>query len=307
MSVFCLAPREDWICDRIAKEWCQDNTQNVSTSPEGADVIWLLAGWCWNQIPVSLLEQKKVVATIHHIVPDKFSQEKIRDFINRDRYVDVYHVPNVKTHEAIRNLTSKRIEVLPYWFDDKKWQPIDKEVACKTLGFIENPFRLGSFQRDTEGGDDKTPKLEKGPDILCDFIEMHKEKFGSSLEIILAGWRREYVKNRLNVAGIRFRLGEKVDLNVLKLLYACLDLYVVSSRYEGGPQAILEAAAMKVPIISTNVGIADTILSKKCIVDLPNCFYLPTQDDVDYAFEKVQNNRLSHLGDVYLQFFKDLI
>lgn len=307
MSVFCLAPREDWICDRIAKEWCQDNTQNVSTSPEGADVIWLLAGWCWNQIPVSLLEQKKVVATIHHIVPDKFSQEKIRDFINRDRFVDVYHVPNVKTYDAIKKLTSKRIEVLPYWFDDKKWYPIDKTEACNLLNLPERLFRLGSFQRDTEGIDGKSPKLEKGPDILCDFLEMHKERFGRELEVILAGWRREYVKNRLQRAGINFRLSEKVEIDMLRMLYACLDLYVVSSRYEGGPQAILEAAAMKVPIISTNVGIADTILAKDCIVELPNSFYLPTQDDIDYAFEKVQNNRLTHLRNVYLQFFKELL
>ena len=39
-------------------------------------------------------------------------------------------------------------------------------------------------------------------------------------------------------------------------LYNLLDLYVVSSRFEGGPQSILECGITKTPIISTNVGIA---------------------------------------------------
>ena len=30
---------------------------------------------------------------------------------------------------------------------------------------------IGSFQRDTEGYDLKTPKLSKGPDIFCDIVE----------------------------------------------------------------------------------------------------------------------------------------
>ena len=36
-------------------------------------------------------------------------------------------------------------------------------------------------------------------------------------------------------------------------------MYIVSSRLEGGPQAILESALTKTPIISTDVGIASSI------------------------------------------------
>ena len=43
--------------------------------------------------------------------------------------------------------------------------------------------------------------------------------------------------------------------NELNELYNCLDLYIVSSRYEGGPQAIFECALTKTPIISTNVAL----------------------------------------------------
>ena len=44
-------------------------------------------------------------------------------------------------------------------------------------------------------------------------------------------------------------------------LYNILNLYIVASRYEGGPQSILECSLTRTPIISTDVGIASEILS----------------------------------------------
>ena len=56
-----------------------------------------------------------------------------------------------------------------------------------------------------------------------------------------------------------------VDLKVLNELYNILDLYIVTSRVEGGPQAILECAVSKTPIVSTDVGVASEILDSKSI------------------------------------------
>ena len=54
----------------------------------------------------------------------------------------------------------------------------------------------------------------------------------------------------------------------LNELYNCLDLYIVSSRYEGGPQAILECAASKTPILSTKVGVAPEVLHPESIYEI---------------------------------------
>ena len=51
------------------------------------------------------------------------------------------------------------------------------------------------------------------------------------------------------------------DSKTINDLYNILDLYIVSSRIEGGPQAIMEAAYTKTPIVSTDVGVASEILS----------------------------------------------
>ena len=52
------------------------------------------------------------------------------------------------------------------------------------------------------------------------------------------------------------------DLNEL---YNILNLYIVSSRVEGGPQAILECAYKNSNNIK-NVGVAKTILSSESII-----------------------------------------
>jgi len=53
----------------------------------------------------------------------------------------------------------------------------------------------------------------------------------------------------------------------LNELYNCLDLYLVTSRHEGGPQAVLECSSNKTPILSTDVGFASQVLAPNCIVD----------------------------------------
>ena len=309
MKVFVLAPREDWICDRLVKEW-NENFPAVSTKDiKEADIIWLLAGWCWNHVPLQLLKEKKVIVTEHHIVPEKFTNQKYQNFLFRDQFVDCYHVPNEKTAAVLRKLTNKKIKIISYWYNNNLWNPIEKSKARDSLGLKKDSFYIGSFQRDTEGSDLKTPKLEKGPDLLCDYIIRNREKIEKhgELEVLLGGWRRQYVENRLKAENIKYRLFEKTSLETLKLLYASCDLYIVSSRYEGGPQAIIESAAMNTPIISTDVGIAKDVLSSNCIIDIEKEYYIPTLEDVSFAKEKVENLKISTHGKKFINLFKETI
>jgi glycosyltransferase involved in cell wall biosynthesis len=306
VKIFVLAPKEDWICDRLVSEFTNEFKSFCVDNPYEADIIWLLAGWCWNHIPVQLLKNKKVIVTEHHIVPDKFTQQKYKNFLIRDQFVDCYHVPNNKTAFFVNRLTNKKVKVINYWLNDKLWIPGSKKEAQKYFGLDSNSFYVGSFQRDTEGNDLQTPKLEKGPDIFCDYLEKHQSKF-SNLHVILGGWRRQYVQKRLEAAKIKYTLFEKTSLNNIKKLYEAIDLYIVSSRQEGGPQAIIEAASMKVPIISTDVGIADLILTKNCIVDLTKDFYIPTQEDINKNYENVSKIKLSDQGKKFINLFKEIL
>ena len=78
---------------------------------------------------------------------------------------------------------------------------------------------------------------------------------GKNVEVVLGGLRRQYITTQLDKIGIKYHYFEMVDLEVINELYNCLDLYLVSSRYEGGPRSIFEASILKAPIISTDVGV----------------------------------------------------
>ena len=75
MKIFCHIPREDWFCDRFGREYLENSNNTVSHTNLDCDLIWIMAGWCWKQIPVEFLKSKKVVCTIHHEVPEKFKDE----------------------------------------------------------------------------------------------------------------------------------------------------------------------------------------------------------------------------------------
>jgi len=285
LKVFVVPPGENWVCDRLSNEWIAAHKDSVTLNPEEADIIWLLASWCWKRIPYRLLEEKKVVTTVHHIVPQKFDDSKKNDFLRRNAITDIYHVPSEKTRQQIVSLTNKPVKSIPWWVNQNIWFHIDKTLVREKYGIGNEEFVVGSFQRDTEGSDLKSPKLEKGPDRFCDFVEkLSSER--ENVTVLLAGWRRQYVINRLNSSGIKFRYAELPSFDTLNELYNCLDLYAVLSRFEGGPQSIVECAANKTPIISTDVGIASEILHCSSIIDEHS---LSATHNTEYAYSKVQD------------------
>ena len=92
-----------------------------------------------------------------------------------------------------------------------------------------------------------------------------------------------------------------VDSKTLNKLYNLLDLYLVTSRIEGGPQAILECAITKTPILSTDVGVAGEILHQDSIYDPENFYKAST--NVDYAY----NNALRYKLPEGMNLFKDMM
>ena len=306
MKIFPLPPKENWICDRFVEEWKESFPLNYTDDPVSADLVWLIADWCWNHLPIDILTNKKVCATVHHIVPEKFGKKELNEFIYRDQFINAYHVPNKITKHFVSQLTKKRIKIIPYWLNKKVWKPLSKKEARKKLKISEKDYVIGSFQRDTEGHDLKSPKLEKGPDLFCNYIIKNRlkiEKKGK-INVLLGAWRRQYVIKRLEEEGINYTFIEKASIETLKQMYAACDLYIVASRYEGGPQALLEAPAMKIPTISTNTGIAESVLSKNCIIDVKEEYYVPSKEDVEESFLKVSMLSIEDIGKEYLKLFK---
>ena len=62
-------------------------------------------------------------------------------------------------------------------------------------------------------------------------------------------------------------------------------IYILA-RHEGGPQAIVECAATKTPIISTKVGIAASILDEDSLYEEEE--YKSAKPNVSVAYENVE-------------------
>jgi glycosyltransferase involved in cell wall biosynthesis len=135
-----------------------------------------------------------------------------------------------------------------------------KKYMRKTLGIPDDAIVIGSFQKDGCGwGDGDEPKLIKGPDVFVDVVTKLRENY--KIHCLLTGPARGYVKKRLKNTGVPFTHQFVMKFDELQKWYACCDLYLVTSREEGGPAAILESMASGVPVVSTKVGMAVDLIT----------------------------------------------
>lgn len=140
----------------------------------------------------------------------------------------------------------------------------DKERARGELGIPKSAFVIGSFQKDGVGwGEGNEPKFVKGPDVFLSVMRELRSRI-PELFVLLSAPGRGYVKQGLTKIGIPFKHVYLKEYPNIHQLYQALDLYLVTSRQEGGPKAILESMASGVPIVSTRVGqAADIILHEQ--------------------------------------------
>ncbi len=284
MKVYLSEINESWIVDRIREDWYKENPDISTRNIKNSEMIWIISPWVWRKLPKRKLKTNKVICTIHHIDFEKFPGKEEKEFIKRDKYVDLYHVISKKTKEQLEKLTTKKIIHIPWWVNQNIFFEIkNRSTLREKYGFNQEEYLIGSFQRDTEGDDLKSPKLIKGPDI---FLEIVKDKYekNKNLKVVITGKRRNYLIENFELNKIPYKYFEMVDLETLNELYNLLDIYLVTSRVEGGPQAIIECAISKTPILSTDVGIASEILSKESIFNLNN--YL---QDIENAKPNIEN------------------
>ena len=292
MKVYILYAKENWITDVLAKEWIENNKEIYTNNLEEASIIWILSNYIANTIPIHVYKQKKVITTIHHIVESKMDYSKKSHFSFLDSITNVFVTNQNICKQTLKKYISKPIRVVPLWHNENIWSFLNNKEKMRKKYNLDNSFWVGSFQRDTEGAGIKNgiflPKLEKGPDIFVKSVLALRKKH-PHIKVLLTGKRRQYVIQQLNKNNIQYKYFEMCDFNTLNELYNCLDLYIVSSRVEGGPRAINECALTKTPIYSTKVGIYELLLNKESIFDVDNPeTIINCVSNTTYNYEKSQ-------------------
>ncbi len=278
------------------------------------------------KMPMYDLNGKRIICQITN---DPYQNMLSPDFRKMVKVVTCWISPS---NQALNRLAEFGIlsTVVPAGYDSANFYPLPKndntiKDTLNKWNIPTNKYLIGSFQRDTEGRDLFSPKLSKGPDILAEILNQ-VYKTNKNIHVVLAGPRRFWIRKKLNEYGISFTfIGKAIDeddisLNTLphskmNILYNLINLCIVSSRSEGGPKSLLEASATKCKIISSNVGLAEDVLDKRCIYNHPleavgliledtNSGYL--NDTVDQNFKKIQKHSSSNRRAKYKEIYDSI-
>lgn len=186
-------------------------------------------------------------------------------FCKHHSLISRVQVTHKKMHEILlqTGIQKEKLKLIRIGINSSLFFPPTSEQrnnVRRKYGIPNSAVVLGSFQKDGIGwGNGALPKLIKGPDTLVQALSKLKKSV-PELFVLLAGAARGYVMQELDAAGIPYRHLFLRDVREIAGLYHALDAYIVSSRQEGGPKAILESMASAVPIISTRVGQATELI-----------------------------------------------
>jgi glycosyltransferase involved in cell wall biosynthesis len=129
-----------------------------------------------------------------------------------------------------------------------------RQKERERYGLPTSAVIVGSFQKDGNGwGEGLEPKHIKGPDVFLKTIEILKSRV-PELFVLLSGPARGYIKAGLERLGVPYRHYFLANYLEVAQLYQALDVYLVASRQEGGPKAVLESMASGIPLVTTRVG-----------------------------------------------------
>lgn len=196
---------------------------------------------------------------------DKGSKNMLRTISLHHKEIDRIQVSCRFMEEVVLDTGIDRSKVFripiginPGYF--RKTTPQLKAAARKELGIPEQAVVIGSFQKDGNGWQEGLePKLVKGPDILLKTIEILKDSI-PELFILLSGPARGYVRQGLESLQLPYVCKFLDDYTLIGTYYNALDAYIITSRDEGGPKAVLESMASGIPLISTKVGQATDLI-----------------------------------------------
>ena len=134
-----------------------------------------------------------------------------------------WHECIVKNEEMKNNIGDKKVIVLPNGVDIQKFKPLDKSVSQKYLNWNQSKVHLFFCSQ--------PKRYEKNYKLVESALKLIKEEI--DFEIHFA---------------------EGINNNEINYYYNASDVVLLSSLWEGSPNAIKEAMACNRPIVSTQVG-----------------------------------------------------
>lgn len=276
-GLYYVVEEEDWVIRHVGeailgqlRKFQSRIPCAIATTNRGLhnQVIHFGSIWCFVSKVQRTHRSNRLVVTFFHgheeMGPEM--QKALRIFQQNIPRLDAVVTSNCMMMSRLKawGVPEKKLHLIPLGADLQLFRPPSSEQRMQNRQRLEIPddaICIGSFQKDGVGWEDGLePKLIKGPDI---FIEVVRHLSGNyPIFVLLTGPARGYVKRGLEEAGISYCHDYVEDYHNMPSYYHCLDLYLITSREEGGPKALPECMATGVPIISTSVGMAPDMIEQ---------------------------------------------
>jgi glycosyltransferase involved in cell wall biosynthesis len=199
--------------------------------------------------------------------PDPNIQEQIARLREGAARADCIHVWTTTARDFLlsNGISLEKIVHIPLGIDTHLFHPptpAQRAAVRAHLGVPDDAVCIGSFQKDSPGWDNTNREMKwiKGPDVLADVLERLSQHY--RLFVLLTSPARGYLIERLERAGIAYRHDVLSDSAALASYYHALDLYLITSRDEGGPMSLLEGMASGLPLVSTRMGMPQDVIKQ---------------------------------------------
>jgi glycosyltransferase involved in cell wall biosynthesis len=159
-----------------------------------------------------------------------------------------------KREIAARVASHLPITVVPHGVDLDFFRR--RRVPEGTFGIPPNRFVIGFIG--TKGSD--RDRGRKGTDTLLEVIRRCAAQL-PDLHVVLGGPGWESELQELQSLGVSVSATGYIPKPDLPLLYSALDVYLMTSRVEGGPCTVFEAMACGTPVVATRVGAVPDLIA----------------------------------------------
>ena len=306
-NIIIKGENKNWVLNQIAKEYKNlflDLFDNISSNENDAyksdDSHLFIMSRYYALKNLDSFNNKIYFPYFHGLNDLQSSKENIQIIKNNLNKITKIQVSNslIENFFLENEISKDKFMRIPITVDINKFDylnTLNSKKIREALNIPKSSFVIGSFQKDGDGwGKGNMPKLIKGPDIFVNTIKILKNKI-PELFVLLSGPSRGFIKKELDKLNVKYKHINFQNYDDLIKLYKCINVYLISSREEGGPRAILESFASKTPLVSTNVGQAVDMIR-----DNFNAFKADKIDQeilADLIFSKVyiKNNKLEEI------------
>ncbi len=212
--------------------------QQLKALSQCSIIHWLLPSGYRNFAP--LLPNQGHLCTIHHCL-------KTSDYYP-ERY-DAHRIltGSQSTKDELLRRGFEDVKIIHYGINPDMFFSLDRDRCRAYLSLPHSLPLIGFF-----GKEKSNPGDRKGVQALVSAVELVNQKRPVGVLLSGEGWHQ--LQNTLKGQGVSVYQRKMADLAQMRLLYGALDLYLCTSRTEGGPVPVLEAMACERPVISTPVG-----------------------------------------------------